>query len=62
VDTGRAVVMCGVVVLEIADGQVTAERHYWPLANTLVQLGLIGSPPGPAVRERDVVGRPTILL
>jgi hypothetical protein len=32
VDTGRAVVMCGVVVLEIADGQVTAERHYcrWP--------------------------------
>jgi hypothetical protein len=46
VDTGRAVVMCGVVVLEIADEQVTAERHYWPLADTLVQLGLIGSPPG----------------
>jgi hypothetical protein len=35
VDTG-----CGVVVLEIADPQVTAERHYWPLADTLVQLGL----------------------
>ena len=28
VDTSRAVVICGVVVLEIADGQVTAERHY----------------------------------
>jgi hypothetical protein len=44
VDTSRAVVICGMVVLEIADGQVTAERHYWPLADTLVQLGLIGSP------------------
>jgi hypothetical protein len=48
VDTGRTVVICGVVVLEIADRQVTAERHYWPLADTLVQAGLIGSPPGPA--------------
>lgn len=67
-DTGRAVVICGVVVLEIADPQVTAERHYWPLADTLVQLGLIGSPrpSGPdgtsSVRERDVAGRPHILL
>jgi hypothetical protein len=34
-----------VVVLEVADGQVTAERHYWPLLDGLVQLGLIGSLP-----------------
>ncbi len=43
-DTGRAVVICGVVVLEIADRKVMAERHYCSLADTLVQLGLIGSP------------------
>jgi ketosteroid isomerase-like protein len=43
--TGRAIDLCGVVVLEVADGQVTAERHYWPLVDTLVQLGLIGSLP-----------------
>jgi hypothetical protein len=24
-------------------GQMTAERHYWPLVDTLVQLGLVGS-------------------
>jgi hypothetical protein len=43
--TGRAIDLCGVVVLEVADGRVTAERHYWPLVDTLVQLGLIGSLP-----------------
>ena len=32
----------GTVVLEVADGQVTAERHYWPLVDTLVQLGFVG--------------------
>jgi hypothetical protein len=42
--TGRATDVTGVVVLEVADGQVTAERHYWPLADGLVQLGLIGPP------------------
>jgi hypothetical protein len=42
--TGRAIDICGVVVLEIADGRVTAERHYWPLVDTLVQLGLVGPP------------------
>jgi hypothetical protein len=42
--TGRAVDLCGVVVLEVAGGRVTAERHYWPLMDGLVQLGLIGLP------------------
>ena len=40
--TGRAIDITGAVVLEVADGQVTAERHYWPLVDTLVQLGLVG--------------------
>jgi hypothetical protein len=40
--TGRAIDITGTVVLEVADGQVTAERHYWPLVNTLVQLGFVG--------------------
>ena len=48
--TGRATDITGVVVLEVAGGRVTAERHYWPLADGLVQLGLIG-PPGPAVGQ-----------
>jgi ketosteroid isomerase-like protein len=40
--TGRAMDITGAVVLEVADGQVTAERHYWPLVDTLVQLGFVG--------------------
>jgi hypothetical protein len=40
--TGRAIDITGTVVLEVADGQVTAERHYWPLVDTLVQLGFVG--------------------
>jgi ketosteroid isomerase-like protein len=40
--TGRAIDITGAVVLEVADGQVTAERHYWPLVDTLVQLGFVG--------------------
>lgn len=43
--TGRAMDITGTVVLEVADGRATAERHYWPLVDTLVQLGLIGSLP-----------------
>ena len=43
--TGRPIDITGTVVLEVTDGQVTAERHYWPLVDTLVQLGLIGSLP-----------------
>jgi SnoaL-like polyketide cyclase len=43
--TGRAIDICGVVVLELAGGRVSAERHYWPLMDGLVQLGLIGSSP-----------------
>jgi hypothetical protein len=42
--TGRATDISGVVVLEVAGRRVTAERHYWPLVDGLVQLGLIGSP------------------
>ena len=41
--TGRAMDITGAVVLEVADGQVTAERHYWPLlVDALVQLGFAG--------------------
>jgi hypothetical protein len=43
--TGRPIDITGTVVLEVADGQVTAERHYWPLVDSLVQLGLLGSLP-----------------
>jgi ketosteroid isomerase-like protein len=40
--TGRAMDITGTVVLEVADGQVTAKRRYWPLVDTLVQLGFVG--------------------
>ena len=39
--TGRVMDVVGVVVLEHAAGQVTAERHYWPAVAGLVQLGLV---------------------
>jgi hypothetical protein len=42
--TGRATDITGVVVLEVAGDRVTAERHYWPLVDSLMQLGLIGAP------------------
>jgi hypothetical protein len=48
--TGRATDITGVVALEVAGGRVTAERHYWPLVDGLVQLGLIG-PSGHAVDQ-----------
>ena len=41
--TGRAMDITGAVVFEVADGQVTAERHYWPEVTPLVQLGLAGT-------------------
>jgi hypothetical protein len=53
--TGRATDITGVVVLEVAGGRVTAERHYWPLVDGLVQLGLIG-PPGHAVGQHPAHG------
>jgi SnoaL-like domain len=43
--TGRATDLTGVVVLEVAGDRVAAERHYWPLVDILVQLGLIGPLP-----------------
>lgn len=42
--TGCTMDITGTVVLEVADGRVTAERHYWPFTQVLVQLGLVGSP------------------
>ena len=39
--TGRVMDVVGVVVLDVADGKVTAERHYWPAVDQLVQLGLV---------------------
>ena len=39
--TGRRMAMDGVVVLEVSDGLVTAERHHWPDVLSLVQLGLL---------------------
>ena len=42
--TGRAIDITGAVVLEVADGRVTAERHYWPLVDTLAPLRLLGPP------------------
>ena len=39
--TGRTIDIAGAVVLEIADQRVTAERHYWPVVEPLVQLGLV---------------------
>jgi hypothetical protein len=41
--TGRAIDLDGVVAFEVADGQVTVERHYWPEVTPLVQLGLAGT-------------------
>jgi hypothetical protein len=40
--TGRSMDIRGAVVLEVADGLVVAERHYWPDVDPLTQLGLIG--------------------
>jgi len=39
--TGRRISIAGVVVLEVSDGLVTAERHYWPTVQRLLQLGLV---------------------
>ena len=39
--TGRAMDITGTVVFQIAGERVTAERHYWRTADTLVQLGLV---------------------
>ena len=39
--TGRALRMAGVVVLDTAEGLITAERQYWPSVEPLRQLGLL---------------------
>jgi ketosteroid isomerase-like protein len=43
--TGRRFRVDGVVVLEVFAGLVTAERHYWPDVEFLVQLGLVARRP-----------------
>jgi len=50
--TGRFMDVVGVVVVEYADELVTAERHYWPAVDQLVQLGLVtlGEPAEVSVR------------
>jgi len=47
--TGRPLRIDGVVVMEVHDGLVTAERHYWPDVEFLVQLGLVAQR-GPAAQ------------
>ena len=42
--TGRVMKLEGVVVFELAGGLVRSERHYWPVVDTLVQLGLVSTP------------------
>lgn len=39
--TGRSLRIDGVVVLDIADGLISAERQYWPSVEPLAQLGLL---------------------
>ena len=43
--TGRTMDIAGTVVFELTDDHVARERHYWPLVDTLVQLGLVSSQP-----------------
>ncbi len=49
--TGRVMDILGVVVLETAEQQVTAERHYWPAVEPLVQLGLVTPGAQPRLAE-----------
>jgi hypothetical protein len=53
--THRHLSVDGVVVLEVFAGLVTAERHYWPDVEFLVQLGLVAKR-GPASELADVTG------
>ena len=41
--TGRPIDLPAVLVHEISDGQVAAERQYWGLLEFLVQIGIIGN-------------------
>jgi ketosteroid isomerase-like protein len=50
--TGRAIDLDGVVVFEVAEGQVTAERHHWPEVTPLVQLGLAEPAPTRTAQTR----------
>jgi hypothetical protein len=53
--TGGRISIDGVVVLEVSNGLVTAERHYWPTVQSLVQLGLV-QPRHPVVEFADTTG------
>jgi len=39
--TGRAIDITGTVVFQTIGDLVLSERHYWPLVDTLAQLGLV---------------------
>jgi len=41
--TGRPIDLSAVVVHEISDGRIVAERQYWGLLEFLVQIGVIGT-------------------
>lgn len=53
--TGRRMSVDGVVVMEVTDGTVTSERHYWPSVESLVQLGLVVRR-GPVPELADATG------
>jgi SnoaL-like domain len=53
--TGGRMSIGGVVVLEVSEGLVTAERHYWPTVQSLVQLGLL-QPRHPAAELAGTTG------
>ena len=42
--TNGAIDLHWVVVLELSDGLVAAERHHWPYVDVLLQLGLLPVP------------------
>jgi hypothetical protein len=45
--TGRAIDISGTVVFQTTGDLVAAERHYWKTVDSLTQLGLVETAPGP---------------
>jgi ketosteroid isomerase-like protein len=44
--TGRPVAVTAVIVQEVREGRITAERHYMELLEFFAQVGLLGIPGG----------------
>ena len=44
--TGHSVAITAVIVQEVRDGRITAERHYMELLEFFAQVGLLGRPGG----------------